>query len=115
MLNAYSTSSRDEWVSFISWGEKVVLHCWSSLRNDILDRFWKTGTYEKKPAGVRDANGGLEADGAKAHEEGCKATLSPAMDILVSSNFERQMFLLAKGTLCQLLSSRPQWGNEVKL
>jgi threonine synthase len=27
----------------------------------------------------------LEANGVKAHEEGCKETLSPAMDILVSS------------------------------
>lgn len=47
--------------------------------NDILDRFWKTGKYEKS----------AEAEG------GVKETLSPAMDILVSSNFERLLWFLA--------------------
>lgn len=47
--------------------------------NDILDRFWKTGKYEKSA----DAAGGV------------KETLSPAMDILVSSNFERLLWFLA--------------------
>ncbi|KAL2265223.1 hypothetical protein VTJ83DRAFT_6323 [Remersonia thermophila] len=53
--------------------------------NDILDRFWKTGRYEKKAA---DAQAAAEADGVKE-------TLSPAMDILVSSNFERLLWFLA--------------------
>ncbi|KAJ2454496.1 threonine synthase [Coemansia sp. RSA 2336] len=46
--------------------------------NDILDRFLKSGTYEKNA------------------EEGVLATPSPAMDILVSSNFERFLWYLAR-------------------
>jgi threonine synthase len=56
----------------------------TSSRNDILHRFWTTGRYEKNPV----------SDG---QSDGCKVTLSPAMDILVSSNFERLLWFLAKG------------------
>lgn len=45
--------------------------------NDILHRFWQTGAYEKD-------------DG-----QGVKETLSPAMDILISSNFERLLWFIA--------------------
>ncbi|KAI1332239.1 tryptophan synthase beta subunit-like PLP-dependent enzyme [Xylariaceae sp. FL0255] len=62
--------------------DKLVV---ATNENDILDRFWKTGRYEKQPA----ASGGVPGDA-------CKATLSPAMDILVSSNFERLMWILAE-------------------
>ncbi|KAJ2977824.1 hypothetical protein NUW58_g7688 [Xylaria curta] len=68
--------------------DKLVV---ATNENDILYRFWKTGRYEKQPA----ANG--DADEAHVHKDGCKETLSPAMDILVSSNFERLMWFLAEG------------------
>ena len=53
--------------------------------NDILVRFWRTGRYEK----ISEAAPLSESDG------GVQATLSPAMDILVSSNFERLLWYLA--------------------
>jgi threonine synthase len=52
--------------------------------NDILTRFWKTGRYEK-----------VDSDSSSAAVGGVVETLSPAMDILVSSNFERLLWYLA--------------------
>ncbi|KAL8949845.1 MAG: hypothetical protein Q9222_004085 [Ikaeria aurantiellina] len=63
--------------------------------NDILHRFWQTGAYEKHPVHDSAAQGGFVEDGARAHTAGVKETLSPAMDILVSSNFERLLWYLA--------------------
>jgi threonine synthase len=48
--------------------------------NDILARFWKSGKYEKVDSTM---------------DSGVKETFSPAMDILVSSNFERLLWYLA--------------------
>ncbi|GMM38254.1 threonine synthase [Saccharomycopsis crataegensis] len=48
--------------------------------NDILDRFMKSGKYEKESSEV-------------------KATYSPAMDILISSNFERLLWYLVRNNL----------------
>ncbi|KAF8414747.1 tryptophan synthase beta subunit-like PLP-dependent enzyme [Boletus edulis BED1] len=51
--------------------------------NDILARFWTSGTYQKVDPNAGHAVGGVYA------------TISPAMDIAVSSNFERLLWYLA--------------------
>ncbi|PIL29053.1 hypothetical protein GSI_09101 [Ganoderma sinense ZZ0214-1] len=61
--------------------------------NDILARFWKNGAYEKV-----DSSGAAVTSGGAADESGVKETLSPAMDILVSSNFERLLWYLVYDT-----------------
>ncbi|KAL8653990.1 MAG: hypothetical protein Q9210_001776 [Variospora velana] len=58
--------------------------------NDILHRFWQTGVYKKHCSRV-DPSMKEDEHGAG----GVKETLSPAMDILVSSNFERLLWFIA--------------------
>lgn len=60
--------------------------------NDILARFWNTGKYEKVDSAFEQS----ASDGKQGtSSSGVKETLSPAMDILVSSNFERLLWYLA--------------------
>lgn len=65
--------------------EKLVV---ATNENDILARFWKTGKYEKIDSSLPE----VVASGDRG---GVKETLSPAMDILVSSNFERLLWYLS--------------------
>jgi threonine synthase len=59
--------------------QKIII---ATNENDILYRFWKTGAYEKEE---------------NVHAGGVKQTLSPAMDILISSNFERLLWFMSYG------------------
>ncbi|KAF2833313.1 tryptophan synthase beta subunit-like PLP-dependent enzyme [Ophiobolus disseminans] len=95
--------------------EKLVI---ATNANDILHRFWESGKYEKHAVHGKQAEGGLVEDGVKAHESGVKETLSPAMDILVSSNFERLLWFLSYDVYSTnsdaVIQRRSQAGDHVR-
>ncbi|KAJ5668158.1 uncharacterized protein N7477_006728 [Penicillium maclennaniae] len=87
--------------------DKLVI---ATNENDILDRFFRSGGHYTKKA-------------LDASTDGVKETHSPAMDILVSSNFERLLWFLAfrsangntdserRQHACESVS---KWLNELK-
>ena len=69
--------------SFLPISQLII----ATNENDILHRFWQTGIYDKLLSSeTKDSNTPAGT---------VKETMSPAMDILISSNFERLLWFLA--------------------
>ncbi|RLV95208.1 Threonine synthase [Spathaspora sp. JA1] len=77
--------------------DKLII---ATNENDILDRFMKSGEYSKE------------------QESGVKATHSPAMDILISSNFERLLWYLIRDNVtkddAKAGATLNDWMNQLK-
>jgi len=83
--------------------EQLVI---ATNENDILDRFLKSGRYEKYP--IPPTTNEITPEG------GVKKTLSPAMDILVSSNFERLLWYLALEAVVGVSPTNSEPSHEEK-
>ena len=57
------------------------------MRMTSFNRFWQTGSYEKLLS--------VQPEEYNTPAGGVRETMSPAMDILISSNFERLLWFLA--------------------
>ena len=72
--------------------DKLVI---ATNSNDILARFWKTGRYERVELDAEAAAPTTNGASDEKQSAVVRETFSPAMDILVSSNFERLLWYLA--------------------